>query len=109
MANLPNLLHGWKIQYLEHPSPDKEPNSNRRKPYVLLTKGKEWVKTRGRPGTDYEVLMQRGMKEALMKDILLASTPKEREVAELAWRRMDIEERVAMTDRMERTHGVGNS
>lgn len=79
-------IHGWKVEFLEHPP--GEPDENKRKPYVYLSKGAEWVKVMGRPGIDPEILLERAVIEALRKDLAVAEPrSKEREkVAKLLQR-----------------------
>lgn len=76
-------VHGWKVEFLEHPAPDHEPDENRRKPYVYLTKGDEWVKVMGRPGIDPDILLERAVIEALRKDLAVA-TPRSKEHEQIA-------------------------
>ncbi len=48
------------------------------KPICALTKGKDWVRTKGRVGCDQSVLFERAWIEALLMDLASTTDPEER-------------------------------
>ena len=94
-------VHGWTVEFKEQPDAKEEPNENRRKPYVLLTKGKDWVKTVGRPGIDPEILLERALIEALTKDVAATLDPQARRGWEQKLHRAIKDEQVSQAMRLD--------
>ena len=92
-------IHGWKIELTSHPRPEHEPDEARRKPELWLRKGNEFVRVRGVPGIDPEILLGRAVIEALTKDIEAERDPQRRRALEREQHRARADERYLQEER----------
>jgi hypothetical protein len=91
--NAPTLLHGWAVRETETE--------------VRLSKGNEWVVTRGRKGIAPGVMLERALIAALEKDVANAVDPEQRREAERALHRAIAEEQVSQVVRRNAAESAG--
>lgn len=87
-------IHGWTVEVGEHVRGNATP-----KQQVILSKKDDFVIVRSARGVSQDVLIQRGVIEALRKDLANAKRKEDIPLIRQQLNRAIIEERVMMMDR----------